>query len=226
MSSHSHSHGHHDEHDHDQAHGHDHEGHDHDIPLASGPHDFLYSQVDLPNVTALNAIGGAEAGKRVIKSWDMREDESMFCESDADDSMIINIPFISSVSLRSITVKAGPSGRTPSALHLFKNSPGMDFSDAEGREPTQVLGAVEAREGVEYQVKAAKFGVMTSLTIFIPSNSSDGEEESTRVYYIGLRGTWSALPDRPGVIIYESAARPTDHKVESVSSGQTWGPGY
>lgn len=94
----------------------------------------------------------------------------------------------------------------------FKDAPGMDFSDAEGREPTQKLEMVERREGVEYQVKsvpprsqgnsepcaelrnrAAKFGGMTSLTIYVPGNTSDGEEDTTRVYYIGLRGTWSAV---------------------------------
>lgn len=54
-------------HDHDHSgggHGH---GHDHDVPLESGPSDSLYGQIDLPNVVALNAQGGGEAGQRVIK---------------------------------------------------------------------------------------------------------------------------------------------------------------
>jgi len=81
---------------------------------------------------------------------------------------------------------------------------------------------------------------MTSLTIYIPGNTSGGYEETTKVYYIGLRGSWSAVSPcgdeakiaddqiaaRPGAIIYESAARPTDHKMESVTEGQSWGPGY
>lgn len=83
----------------------------------------------------------------------------------------------------------------------------MDFSEAEAREATQVLDTVETREGVEYQVKyalplptqmkltsrAAKFAGMTSLTVYIPSNSSEGDEETTRVYYIGLRGKHSPV---------------------------------
>jgi hypothetical protein len=35
----------------------------------------------------------------------------------------------------------------------FKDAPGMDFSDVEGREPTQKLEMVEQRDGVDYQVK-------------------------------------------------------------------------
>jgi hypothetical protein len=34
---------------------------------------------------------------------------------------------------------------------------------------------------------------MTSLTIYIPGNTSDGDEETTKVYYIGLRGSWTAV---------------------------------
>ena len=54
-----------DEHGHD-GHGHGHD-HSHDTPLGSGPQDSLFEQVDLPHVVALNAEGGAEAGRKVIK---------------------------------------------------------------------------------------------------------------------------------------------------------------
>lgn len=53
---------------HGHGHGdHDHDGHDHDIPLDSGPQDSLFSHIDLPNVVALNAVGGGDSGKNVIK---------------------------------------------------------------------------------------------------------------------------------------------------------------
>lgn len=53
-------------HDHDH-HDHEHDGHSHDVPLESSPLDSLYTQVDLSGVTALNAEGGGEAGRKVIK---------------------------------------------------------------------------------------------------------------------------------------------------------------
>ena len=54
---------------HDHGHGHGGHGHDHDHddPVGTGPQDSLYSQIDLPHVTALNAVGGPEAGQKVIK---------------------------------------------------------------------------------------------------------------------------------------------------------------
>ena len=59
-----HGHSHHD-HNH-SGHDHDHD-HDHEAPLISGPADSLFSQVDMPNVIAMNAVDGPEAGQRVIK---------------------------------------------------------------------------------------------------------------------------------------------------------------
>ncbi|ORX37900.1 galactose-binding domain-like protein [Kockovaella imperatae] len=214
-----------DHHGHGHDHG-DHHGHSHEVPLSAGPNDSLYGVVDTPNVVALNAMDGGEAGQRAIKPWHEKEDEGKYCESDADDSLIIKIPFNASVSLRSISIKAGPGGQTPSEMRLFKDAAGMDFSDAEAAEPAQMLEMVESTECVEYQVKAAKFAGITSLTLYFPGNTSDGEEDTTRVYYIGLRGKSAPLPQRPGIILYESAARPTDHKLEQkLMEGSSYRPG-
>ncbi|KAE8542356.1 hypothetical protein D1P53_001131 [Cryptococcus gattii VGV] len=216
----------HEAHDHDH-HDHGHDGHSHDVPLESSPLDSLYTQVDLSGVTALNAEGGGEAGRKVIKSWDMKEDDTIWLESEVDDELILKIPFTSSVSLRSITLKSGPGGHTPREMHLFRDNLGLDFSDASSSSPTQSFDVVPRKEGVEYQVKAAKFSGLTSLTIFFPGNTADDDEETTKVYYIGLRGSWKPLPSRPGIIIYESSANPADHKIPGVNAGGTaHRPGY
>lgn len=58
----------HDHHGHGHDHGHgDHDGHDHDVPLSAGPADSLYKVIDTEHVVALNAEGGAERGRVVIK---------------------------------------------------------------------------------------------------------------------------------------------------------------
>lgn len=58
-------------HEHAEAGGHggagDHSGHSHEVPLGDGPQDSLYLQIDVPHVVAMNAVGGADAGQRVIK---------------------------------------------------------------------------------------------------------------------------------------------------------------
>ncbi|BEJ16206.1 hypothetical protein CspHIS471_0508110 [Cutaneotrichosporon sp. HIS471] len=213
----------HDHHDHG-----DHEGHDHDVPMEAGPADSLYKVIDTEHVVALNAEGGAERGRVVIKDWANREDETIWLESELDDSLLLHIPFTASVSLRSITLKAGQEGFRPSEMRVFTNAAGLDFSDAESREPTQQFDVVDARQGAEYQVKAAKFTSVTSLALFFPHNESEGDdEETTRVYYIGLRGSWKPLPNKlDGSIVYESAPRPVDHKNRISDMGATSRPGF
>ncbi|WVO13726.1 hypothetical protein L204_101348 [Cryptococcus depauperatus] len=213
---------------HDNDH-HDHGGHDHshDVPLESSPLDSLYTQIDLLNVTALNAKGGGQAGQKVIKSWDMKEDDKIWLESEIDDELIVKIPFNASISLRSITLKAGPAGHMPREMHLFRDNPGLDFSDATSSTPTQLFQVVSKREGVEYPVKASRFNGLANLTVFFPGNTAEDDEETTRIFYIGLRGSWKPLPNRPGIIVYESSANPADHKLPGVNTeGATHRPGY
>lgn len=41
--------------------------HAHDVPLEAGPSDSLYTVIDTEHVVALNAAGGGEKGRVVIK---------------------------------------------------------------------------------------------------------------------------------------------------------------
>lgn len=42
--------------------------------------------------------------------------------------------------------------------------------------------------------RAAKFASATSIALHFPHNESEGDdEETTRVYYIGLRGSWKPV---------------------------------
>lgn len=48
-------------------------------------------------------------------------DETRFIESDADDQLIITIPFTGNVKLREILIKAGPAGHTPEEVKVWCN---------------------------------------------------------------------------------------------------------
>jgi hypothetical protein len=66
-----------------------------------------------------------------------------------------------------------------------------------------------------------------SLQIYFPGNVSGGDDEETsRVYYVGLKGEWSQITKNPdGVIVYEAQANPSDHKVKGVADMQGSGLG-
>lgn len=67
----------------------------------------------------------------------------------------------------------------------YKNRPNMTFDEA-GSEPDQQFELTRDEVGVvEYTVKASKFNSISQICIHFPSNFGS---ESTKLYYIGLKG--------------------------------------
>ncbi|GAA6010727.1 hypothetical protein JCM11491_002917 [Sporobolomyces phaffii] len=168
---------------------------------------FLYPFIDRDKVVALNAEEGKEA-KIVIRPWDQRNQNDEWLESDADEQLILRIPFTGSVKLRSILVKAGPAGFTPDKMKVFANRQ-LDFDEATSTEVTQEFEIAETREAAEYIVRPAKFPSVTSLTLFFPSNYG---EDTTRILFIGFRGEYSPMTRDPIITVYEAQANPADHQ--------------
>ena len=91
----------------------------------------------------------------------------------------------------------------------------MTFDDA-GMEPDQELALTRDSEGsVEYPTKIVKFSNVNCVTLHFPSNFG---EETTKIYYIGLKGDFTEAA-REGILIanYESAPNPADHKLDQFS---------
>ncbi|KZT19231.1 DUF1000-domain-containing protein [Neolentinus lepideus HHB14362 ss-1] len=198
------SHHHHDNCGH-EAHDHDHDhGHGHDEP--GGPKDNLFIRIDRPNVVALNAD---KEGPEVIKPWDKRLDEEVFVESDADDQLIIRVPFTGSVKLRAVLLKTGPADQTPAKVLLYANENNLDFSDATDKKPTQEFAVAQGREVGEYSVMPAKFSNITSITLFFPASQG---ADTTRIYYVGFLGSWSERKENPVITVYEAHANLADHE--------------
>ncbi|KAN0093112.1 Galactose-binding domain-like protein [Tylopilus felleus] len=183
-----------------------HESHDHDHGSGDvGPNDNLYPYIDRQHVVALNATN---PGSSIIKPWHEREDEQAYLESDADEQLIIRIPFTGSVKLRSLLLKAGPGDQTPQKIVLFANEPSLDFDDVSDKNPAQEFEVAVGREVGEYVVRATKFTNVTSVTLFIPSNQG---ADSTRLYYIGFLGHWTQRKNNPVITVYEAQANLADH---------------
>ncbi|GAA6012938.1 hypothetical protein JCM10207_008386 [Rhodosporidiobolus poonsookiae] len=174
--------------------------------LLEGTLNFLFQHVDRDKVVALNAEEGKE-GKVVIRPWDERAQEDEWLESDADEQLILQIPFTGNIKLRSILVKAGPAGYTPDKMQVFANRQ-LDFDEATSTDVTQSFDVAETREVVEYTVRPAKFPSVQSLTLFFPSNHG---EDTMRISFIGFKGEYSALTRDPIITVYEAQANPADH---------------
>ncbi|KAL0954708.1 hypothetical protein HGRIS_003662 [Hohenbuehelia grisea] len=200
-------------HEHNDHCGHEAHDHDHDHQGGSGPDDNLFTQIDRSNVIALNANG---EGSVVIKPWHQRLDESEFLQSDADDSMIIRIPFTASVKLKSLLLKTGPAEQTPSKMLLFPNSPTFDFNDVADKAAAQEFDVVQSRDVGEYHLKAAKFSNISHLTLYLPEAQGG---DTLQIYYIGFLGTWTPHQNMPIITVYEAQANLADHeKIQGTDS--------
>ncbi|KAK2463484.1 hypothetical protein APHAL10511_004570 [Amanita phalloides] len=193
---------HHDHCNHDHIHDHDIHGND------LGPQDNLYTYIDHQNVVALN-ITGVHPASSIIKPWHQRTNEDVYIESDADDQIIIRIPFTGSVRLRAILLKTGPALHTPSKIFLFPNDMNLDFNDVTDKVPSQEVNVVQTREVGEYSIKTAKFSNTSSISLYIPSSQG---ADTTRIYYLGFLGHWSERKDKPVITVYEAQPNISDHE--------------
>ncbi|KAF5341980.1 hypothetical protein D9611_001682 [Ephemerocybe angulata] len=184
-----------------------HEGCGHDnLGRELGPEDNLFSQIDRDNVVALNTN---QSGADVIKPWADRLDQEKFIESDADDQIILRIPFTGSIRLRSLLIKAGPGDKTPSKISLYANQPNLDFEGVVDRPPSQEFEIAQSNEVGEYPLKTVKFSNISSVTLFIPASQG---AETSQIYYVGFLGQWSKRNENPIITVYEAQANPADHE--------------
>ncbi|CAG9566934.1 unnamed protein product [Danaus chrysippus] len=197
---------------HSHCHGHD---HDHGSSDELGLQYNLFEKIDKDNLQCLNeSVDGA--GKTVFKPWINRLDRIHYVESDADEELLFNIPFTGNVKLKGIRIASEETEAHPSKLRLFKNKPNMTFDDV-SLEPDQVFDLQKDSQGiVEYSPKIVTFSSVSHLTMHFPNNFG---AESTRIYYIGLKGEWTP-GHRHGVTICTYEARPNleDHKLKHLDS--------
>lgn len=101
----SHSHDHYDgagpidhSHDHDHNHSHGHGTHDHDDDIVPALQNLLYKQIDTSKVTCLNE-DTPNAGRDVLqKTWAQRLDPEPELRSDADEQLLLHVPYIFAMS--------------------------------------------------------------------------------------------------------------------------------
>nr|AEE63625.1 unknown [Dendroctonus ponderosae] len=169
----------------------------------------LYTKINTNDLECLNEMV-RDSGKTVFKAWENRLNRDMFVQSDMDEELLFNIPFVGNVKLTGIIVIGDSTDAHPSRMRLFKNREFMTFDDV-ACEADQEFELQKDTEGVlEYATKIVTFNNVNHLSIHFPSNFG---EAFTVIYYIGLRGQFTEA-HRHGVTICNYELRPnmSDHK--------------
>ena len=131
--------------------------------------------------------------------------------------------FTGQVKLHSILIRTSDSDSAPRTLKVIINREDIDFSAAADAEGTQTFELSRTSEVQELPVRRARFNAVRRLALFIPDNFGDGDEDVTRISYLGFKGEWMQLGRAPGQILYEAAANPSDHKLKGTNVNQMGG---
>ncbi|KAL3448831.1 PITH domain-containing protein [Aspergillus insuetus] len=209
MSHHHHSHDHH-----GHCHGEGDDGHDHSSDITPALQSLLYSQIQFDSIITLNEALPKSGAEIVKKTWAERQNDEPELESDADEQLLMYIPFTGQANVHSVLIYTAPTPSAPKTLKLFKNRDDLDFSTASELKPTQTIEVPQPIPGTdvfELPLNRAHWNATTSVTLFFEDNWSDGEEDVTKVGYIGLKGQFMALNREPVSFLYEAAANPNDH---------------
>jgi hypothetical protein len=122
--------------------------------------------------------------------------------------------FAGQVKLHSLLIYTAPSPSAPKTVKLFKNRDDLDFSvaaDLKAVQTIEVPQPVPGAEVFELPLSRALWNTTNSITLFIEDNWSNGEEDVTKVGYVGFKGSFIALNREPITVLYEAAANPSDH---------------
>lgn len=131
---------------HSHDHGCSHEASSSDHSPEMGIEYSLYQKIDMENLEVLNEETEG-TGKTIFKPFEERLDFSRFVISDADEELLINIPFTGNVKLKGIIIIGADDETHPKRLRMwdllakqrnpitlsllcsFKNRPKMTFDD-------------------------------------------------------------------------------------------------
>jgi hypothetical protein len=103
-------------------------------------------------------------------------------------------------------IRTSTTDSAPLTLKVFVNRDDLDFSTASEVQPTQSLSLAQTNDIQEVPVKRALFNTVRSLDLFFEDNWGRGDEDETRISYLGFKGEWMALNREPINFIYEAAA--------------------
>ncbi|KXJ97171.1 PITH domain-domain-containing protein [Microdochium bolleyi] len=196
--------------------GHDHE-HDHSDDITPALQHSLYQHINFDAVNTMNEEVTGSGRAVVRKTWAERLQEQPELASDADEQILMTVPFTGQVKLHSILLRTSPSDSAPRTLRVFINRDDLDFDSAEELQPTQEFELSQTSQVQELPVKRALFGKVQRLTLFFVDNFGDGDEDVTRVSYLGFKGEWMQLGRAPSQILYEAAPNPNDHALKGTS---------
>lgn len=153
--------------------------------IAKGQVD-LVDCIEWPSVECLNENSSHTYANALKQGY--REDEGLCLESDADEQLLIYLPFTQVVKLHTMVILGPPEEEGPKTVKLFANRQNMGFSNVSDFPASDVVTlSPENLQGKPVPLKFVKFQNVRSLTVFIEDNQ--GSVDVTKVNKIAFYGS-------------------------------------
>jgi len=149
----------------------------------------LLEFIDLSQLSCLNE--SLEHSFKSIVALKRRNTSAAFLSSDADEQLLLNVPFNQAVRIRSIRIQCNSRSAGPKKLKLVINKKSVGFEDVEDAEEPAItqtldLSQADVSEGKSVALRFVRFQSVNSLHIFVQSNQ-EGDDE-TRIDSIDIFG--------------------------------------
>ncbi|KAH0584178.1 hypothetical protein H2248_009736 [Termitomyces sp. 'cryptogamus'] len=159
------------------------------MSTTTGPEISLLEFLDLSQLNCLNE-DSTHSLKSIVNQKEINKSDN-YLESDADEQLLLNIPFNQSVRVRSIVLHASNLDQAPRTIKIVVNRPNLGFADIEDAEEPEVaqildLAKDEVRDGKPVGLRFVRFQTVNSLHIFVSTNH--GGEETTRIDALDILG--------------------------------------
>mmetsp|Transcript_41999 Transcript_41999/g.50913 ORF Transcript_41999/g.50913 Transcript_41999/m.50913 type:complete len:187 (-) Transcript_41999:568-1128(-) len=146
----------------------------------------LLTHIDFSHAQCLNEQPSHAHNNSVHQG--LREDDGLFLESDADEQLLLTLPFQQVVKVFSMKIKATDADKAPKTVKLFVNRESLGFDEASSETAAQTieLSPEDLAKGNSINLKFVKFQNVRSLTIFVESNH--GDEDTTIINHLSFTG--------------------------------------
>lgn len=162
----------------------------------------LYSMIDPEQLVCFNATRPEDAAG-IFRPFVHRLNEAPFVESNADEELIIVIPFTSPCHIRKMMlIGGGTEDQHPFTVKCYANKEDLTFATVNDVQPQQVFTNLDVNEtGTnELILQRAPFTNVSKLTLYICENRG---AESSILRYIGFQGEHTHHRQEPVDAEYE-----------------------
>lgn len=172
----------------------------------------LNNSIDFPKVRAWNTREGAEGAVRLLH---LGETNSTLLHSDADDQVLLFVPFCEFVRLKGICVRGSEDNYSPATLKLFVNHSemisGFDTVERWRPEMSILLSQSGSGDDVIYRLDPAKFLQVSVLVLFFVESFNRDETHLNAITFFGDRSGQSVNRPLATTVVYELWGNPADH---------------